>query len=270
MAKVVWVRFRPGDKLFYCNAGDEIALQVGDSVVVETPHNLDLAKVVISEAQAPVHDPGAPMTLIRRAQPEDIEQAEQNGEKARDALVKCKEIATKLNLAIKPLLAHYNLEGSHLTIFFGAGERVDFRELIRRLSRTLKTRVELRQVGPRDEARLVGGIGRCGYPLCCQSFLSDFVPVSIKMAKEQNIALNPMKISGLCGRLLCCLAYESKQYAEIKEKMPQIGQEVSTSLGKGEVVDSNPSKETVTLKLEGGTRTELPLDQVNTEKTSKN
>jgi len=261
MAKVVGVRFRPGDKLFYCDAGDEITLQVGDYAVVETPHNLDLAKVVISQAQ--IDDSGELMRLIRRAQPEDLEQAKQNQEKEREALAKCKEIATMLNLAIKPLLAHYNLDGSHLTIFFSAGEKVDFRELIRRLSRSLKTRVELRQVGPRDEARLVGGIGRCGYPLCCQGILSDFVPVSIRMAKEQNLALNPMKISGLCGRLLCCLGYESKQYAAIKGRMPHIGQEVSTPLGKGQVVDSNPLKETVTLRLEDGTRTELPLDQVD-------
>lgn len=261
MGKVVGVRFRQGDRLFYCNAGDETTLQVGDCVVVETPHNLDLAKVVVSEAQT--DDSSELITLIRRAQPEDIEQAEQNQEKAREALVKCKEMATKLNLAIKPLVAHYNLDGSHLTIFFGAGERVDFRELIRRLSRSLKTRVELRQVGPRDEARLIGGIGRCGYPLCCQSFLTDFAPVSIRMAKEQNLALNPMKISGLCSRLLCCLGYESKQYAEIKERMPQMGQEVSTSSGKGKVVDINRLKGTITLRLESGALTELALDQAN-------
>jgi cell fate regulator YaaT (PSP1 superfamily) len=261
MAKVVGVRFRPGDKLYYCDAGDEITAKAGDYAVVETPHGLDLAKVVISQAE--IDDCSELVRLIRRARAEDIEQDEQNQEKGREALVKCKEMATKLNLAIKPLLAHYNLDGSHLTVFFGAGERVDFRELIRRLSRSLKTRVELRQVGPRDEARLVGGIGRCGYPLCCQTFLSDFLPVSIRMAKEQNLALNPTKISGLCGRLLCCLGYETKQYAQIKERMPQIGQEVSTPLGKGEVVDSNPLKETVTLRLEDGTRAELLLNELD-------
>jgi len=268
MGKLVGVRFRPGDKLFYFDAGDETTLQVGDRVVVETPHNLDLAKVIVPEAQ--IDNSSDLIKLIRRAEPGDIEQAEQNEEKGREALVKCKEMATKLNLAMKPLLARYNLDGSHLTIFFGAGERVDFRELIRRLSRSLKTRVELRQVGPRDEARLIGGIGRCGYPLCCQSFLSDFAPVSIRMAKEQNVALNPMKISGLCGRLLCCLGYESKQYAEIKERMPQIGQKMSTSLGKGEAVDTNPLEETITIRPESGTVTELPLDQANPGRPLRN
>jgi cell fate regulator YaaT (PSP1 superfamily) len=265
MDKIVGVRFRPGDKLYYCDAGDEITVDVADYAVVETPHGLDLAKVVISPGE--IDDRSELLKLIRRARAEDIEQAKQNQERGGEALVKCKEMATRLNLAMKPLLAHYNLDGSHLTVFFGAGERVDFRELIRRLSRSLKTRVELRQVGPRDEARLVGGIGRCGYPLCCQTFLSDFLPVSIRMAKEQNLALNPTKISGLCGRLLCCLGYETKQYAQIKERMPKIGQEVSTPLGKGEVVDSNPLKETVTLRLEDGRHAELLLDEVNLGKT---
>lgn len=189
-----------------------------------------------------------------------MEKAQQNKEK--EALAKCKEMVTKLGLKMKPLSAHYNLDSRHLTIFFKAQERVDFRQLVRELSRSLKTRVELRQVGPRDEGKLVGSIGKCGYPLCCQSFLKEFTPASIKMAKQQDLALNPMKISGICGRLLCCLSYENEQYATIKEKMPRVGQGVATLFGKAKVVSVNPLKETVTVEFDDSTK-ELPLDQLS-------
>ncbi len=260
MAEIIGVRFQPRGNLFYCDAGD-IPLQVGNYVVVETSHGLDLAKVTISKAQVQASDLTEPlMTVIRRAQSEDLEKARQNKEK--EVLAKCKEMVTSLGLRMKPLSAHYNLDGSHLTIFFSARERVDFRNLVRKLSRSFKTRVELRQMGPRDEAKLVGGIGKCGYPLCCQGFLTGFTPVSIRMAKQQNLALNPAKISGICGRLLCCLSYESKQYATMREKMPRVGQEVSTPFGKAKVVSVNPLKETVTIELDNVVK-ELPLDQLS-------
>ena len=151
-----------------------------------------------------------------------------------EALAKCKEMITKLGLKMKPLAARYDSETHHFTIFFRAEERVDFRELVWKLRHSLKAQVELRQIGPRDEAKLIGGIGKCGYPLCCQSFLGDFASVSIKMAKEQGLALNPMKISGVCGRLLCCLSYESKDYAEAK-KIPKSDQEISAPIDKATV-----------------------------------
>jgi len=183
-------------------------------------------------------------------------------DKEEEALAKCKEKVAKLGLKMKPLSAHYELDGSHLTIFFKAQERVDFRKLVRELSHSLKTRVELRQVGPRDEGKLVGTIGKCGYPLCCQGFLKEFAPASIRMAKQQDLALNPMKISGICGRLLCCLSYENEQYATLKEKMPQVGQEVSTRFGKAKVVSVNPLKETVTVERDDSVK-ELPVDQLS-------
>lgn len=188
-----------------------------------------------------------------------MEKAQQNKEK--EALAKCKEMVAKLGLKMKPLSAHYTVDSRHLTIFFRAQERVDFRELVRELSHSLKTRVELRQVGPRDQGKLVGCLGKCGYPLCCQNFLKEFAPVSIKMAKQQDLVLNPMKISGICGRLLCCLSYENEQYATIKEKMPRMGQEVSTPCGKAKVISVNPVKETVTVELDNSIK-ELPLDQL--------
>jgi len=157
----------------------------------------------------------------------------------------------------------YTLDGKHVVLFFSADERIDFRELVRDLSRSLKTRVELRQVGARDEAKIVGGLGKCGFPLCCATFLTEFAPVSIKMAKEQDLTLNPTKISGICGRLLCCLEYECEQYKAMKEQLPELGQEVLTSVGKGKVVSEFPLKEAVLVQVESGGVVELPLDQIN-------
>jgi cell fate regulator YaaT (PSP1 superfamily) len=171
-------------------------------------------------------------------------------------------MAAQLGLKMKPLAARYDSQGERLTIFFSAEERVDFRDLVRKLGQALETRVELRQVGPRDEAKLLGSIGRCGYPLCCQNFLTSFASVSIKMAKEQNLALNPMKISGVCGRLLCCLAYESKEYADMKKKMPQPKQEILTPWGKATVISVNVLKETVTAQLDDGEMKEIALNEI--------
>jgi cell fate regulator YaaT (PSP1 superfamily) len=244
MANIIGVKFRSRGKLVYCDAG-ETSPKVNDYVVVDTGHGLDVAKVVILEAQS---QPGEPlMKVIRQAGAEDLEEARRNLEK--EALSKCHEMAAQLGLKMKPLAARYDSKDEHLTIFFSAEERVDFRDLVRKLGQALETRVELRQVGARDEAKLLGSIGRCGYPLCCQNFLTSFASVSIKMAKEQSLALNPMKISGICGRLLCCLAYESKEYAAMKKKMPQPKQEISTPWGKAKVISINLFKETVTVQL---------------------
>jgi cell fate regulator YaaT (PSP1 superfamily) len=209
MAKIARVRLQPGSKLFYCDAGN-LSLQVNDYVILDTSHGLEIAKVIALEAQVQPSDLSEPlMAVVRKAERDDLEKARQKQEK--EALTKCKEMVAKLGLMMKPLVAHYDLESGYLTIFFRARGRIDYRGLIRKLSHSLKTKVELKQVGPRDEAKLLGGIGKCGYPLCCRTFLTGFTPVSIKMAKEQGLALNPMKISGICGKLLCCLAYESKE-----------------------------------------------------------
>lgn len=257
MAKTIGVRFRSRGKTVYCDAGD-IALRVNDYVVVDTDGRSDVAKVVTLEAPP---RPGEQLAcVVRQAEARDLEEAslKLKGE----ALSKCKEMAAELGLQMKPLLAHCDPENERVTVFFSAQERVDFRELVRELSHALQTRVELRQAGARDEAKLLGSMGRCGYPLCCQGFLSNFASVSIKMAKEQSLALNPMKISGICGRLLCCLAYESKDYAAMKKKMPRPKQEVLTPQGKATVISTNYLKETVTVKLENETISELPLDQL--------
>ena len=259
MAKIIGVRFQPRGRLFYYDAGS-IPLRVNDYAVLNTSHGLDVAKVITLEPQIHPSDLSGLMRVVRQAQPEDLEKAQQTREK--EALAKCKEEAAKLDLKMKPVAAHYDLKDSYLTIFFSARERVDFRRLVQKLNRCLETRVELRQVGPRDATKLVGGIGKCGYPLCCQNFLANFPSISIKMAKEQDLALNPLKISGICGRLLCCLSYESKEYAAIKRKMPHLGQEVSTPFGKATVANINLLRETVTVKLDNEAVKELPLNQL--------
>ena len=257
MANVIGVKFRPRGKLVYCDAG-EISLQVNDYVVVDTGHGLDVAKVVTLEAPS---QPGEQlMMVVRQAEEEDLEEVRRNLEK--EGLSMCNEMAAQLGLKMKPLAARYDSKGEHLTIFFSAQERVDFRDLVRKLSHALETRVELRQVRARDEAKLLGSIGKCGYPLCCQNFLTSFASVSIKMAKEQSLALNPMKISGICGRLLCCLSYESKEYAAIKEKMPRLKQEISTPWGKARVISTNLFKETVTVQLDNEVIKEIALDEL--------
>ncbi|MFW6118581.1 MAG: PSP1 domain-containing protein [Chloroflexota bacterium] len=266
MANVIGVKFRPRGRLVHCDAGD-ISLQVDDYVMVDTGHGLDVAKVVTLEAPSQQSEP--PMMVVRQAGEEDLEEYRRNLEK--EGLSKCHEMADELGLKMKLQAARYDSEGERLTIFFSAQERVDFRDLVRRLSRALETRVELRQVRARDEAKLLGGIGKCGYPLCCQNFLTSFASVSIKMAKEQNLALNPMKISGICGRLLCCLSFENKDYVAMKKKMPQPKQEIITPWGKGKVISNNLLKETVTVLLDNDVIKEIALDELihSEEESSK-
>jgi cell fate regulator YaaT (PSP1 superfamily) len=257
MANVIGVKFRPRGRLVHCVAG-EISLQVNDYVMVDTGHGLDAAKVVTLEASSQQSE--QLMIVTRQAEEEDLEEYRRNLEK--EGLSKCNEMAAELGLEMKLQAARYDSEGESLTIFFSAQERVDFRDLVRRLSRAIETRVELRQVRARDEAKLLGGIGKCGYPLCCQNFLTSFASVSIKMAKEQNLALNPMKISGICGKLLCCLSFENKDYAAMKKKMPQLKQEISTPWGRGKVISTNLLKETVTVLLDNEVIKEIALDEL--------
>ena len=265
MSDVVGVRFKRAGKLYYFDPSD-IEIELGDYVVVDTSRGLELGQVVIAPTQVVAGEVTKPLKpVVRKATDEDMENASKLREREDEALAECARLVTKLELPMKLISAEYNLEGGRLTIFFGAEGRVDFRELVRELSYRLKVHVELRQVGPRDEAKLMGGFGRCGRPLCCAGFLSKFSPVSIKMAKEQGLPLNPMKISGICGRLLCCLGFEYEQYRIIKEKIPKEGERISTAMGVARVVGSNPLKGTVLVELESGARVELPLYEVNTE-----
>jgi cell fate regulator YaaT (PSP1 superfamily) len=263
MANVVGIRFKRAGKIYYFDAG-EVQLQARDFAVVRTSRGVELGHVVVSPAPASANDSGEQLSpVLRKAAPEDIAKAEELEAKAEEALIECGKMITELNLPMKLLSAEYNLDSSRLTFLFSAEERVDFRELVRRLSGKFKIRVELRQVGSRDEAKLLGSFGRCGRQLCCNSFLTEFTPVSIKMAKEQDLPLNPMKISGACGRLMCCLSYEGEQYRAMKEKMPKVGQRISTKMGEATVVGNNPLKETVLVELDTEARLELPLSEVS-------
>ena len=262
MADIVGIRFKKAGRVYYFDPAG-IELEVNDYVVVKTTRGLELGYVVIAPRQVLVNEVTTPLKpVVRKAEPEDIRHAQELETKEEEALIECGKLTAKLHLPMKLLSAEYNLEGSRLTFYFSAEERVDFRELVRELTNRFKVRVELRQVGPRDEAKLIGGFGRCGRPLCCMSFLSEFTPVSIKMAKEQSLPLNPLKISGVCGRLLCCLVYESEQYRSMKEKLPREGQQVSTAMGVATVVGGNPLKETVLVELASQVTVELPLSEI--------
>lgn len=263
MADIVGIRFKRAGKVYYFDAGD-IALEPGDYAVVKTSRGIELGHVVIAPGQVLAGETEENLSpVVRKAEPEDITKAEELDAKAEEALIECGKMIGELQLTMKLLSAQYNLDSSRLTFLFSAEERVDFRDLVRRLTGKFKVRVELRQVGSRDEAKLLGSFGRCGRPLCCTSFLTEFTPVSIKMAKEQNLPLNPMKISGACGRLMCCLAYEGEQYRLMKEKMPKVGQRVSTRMGEATVVGNNPLKETVMVEMDSEATVELPLGDVS-------
>jgi cell fate regulator YaaT (PSP1 superfamily) len=263
MAEVVGVRFKQAGKVYYFDPV-ELNLEVNDYVVVETARGLELGHVVIAPGQVLDSDIENPLKpVVRKAEPEDIERAKQFEDKEKEALEECAKLVEKLKLNMKLLGAEYNLDGSRLTLHFSAAERVDFRELVRELAKRLKVRVEMRQTGPRDEAKMTGGCGRCGRPLCCMTFLSNFTPVSMRMAKDQGLPLNPMKISGVCGRLMCCLVYENDYYQEMKERMPRNGQRVMTPSGEGRVVDINPLKVSLMVELETQAVVEFPLNEVS-------
>jgi len=266
VAEIVGIRFKRAGKIYYFDPAG-IDLEVNDYVVVKTTRGLELGWVVIAPKQVLASEISTPLKpILRKAKPDDIEHARELEEKEREALAECGKLIAKLKLPMKLLSAEYSLDDSRLVFSFSAPERVDFRELVRELTKRFKMRVELRQIGPRDEAKLMGGFGRCGRPLCCMSFLSEFAPVSIRMAKEQDLPLNPMKISGVCGRLLCCLVYESEQYHTLREKLPKAGQRVSTAMGAARVVGGNPLKETVLVELEESQATvELPLSEVTVQ-----
>jgi len=269
MSEIVGVRFQQAGKVYYFDSAD-IPLEVNDYVVVNTKYGLELAKIVISPQQILVSEITDQLkSIVRKAQDEDMKQAERRKDMEKEALTKFREVVSKLGIPMRPLLARYTLDGKYVVLSFSAEERVDFREIVRELSHRLRVRVELRQVGARDGAKIIGGLGKCGFPLCCSTFLTEFTPVSIKIAKEQDLTLSPVKISGVCGKLLCCLGYECDQYRAMKEKLPKVGQEVITPAGKGEVVGGFPLKEAVLVRMENAVAVEVPFDQVSWPRVPK-
>ena len=262
MTEVVGIRFKKAGRMYYFDPAG-VEFEVDDYVVVETARGLEVGRVTMAPKEVPESDITKPLKpVVRKAEPAEVNHTEQFEDKEKEALAICGELIAEMDLPMKLLSAEYGLDGKHLTFYFSAAQRVDFRQLVRELAGRFKVRVELRQVGARDETKLLGGFGRCGRVLCCASFLSEFAPISIRMAKEQSLPLNPMKISGLCGRLLCCLAYENEQYREMQEKMPREGQRINTPMGTARVVGNNLIKETVLAELESKVVVELPLGDV--------
>ncbi len=239
MAEVVGVRFRDGNKDYYLTCDDTI-LKIGDLVIAESNHGIECCKVIM--ANKTITDKNIVNGLkkiIRKATKDDLKKIEDNKEKEKKAVKVCLEKIDKNKLDMKLIDAEYTFDNSKLIFYFTANGRVDFRELVKDLASVFRTRIELRQIGVRDEAKRLGGLGICGKPLCCSSFMGEFQPVSIKMAKEQGLSLNPTKISGTCGRLMCCLKYESEAYEDLLSKTPKIGALVDTPNGNGVVIDNN-------------------------------
>ncbi len=236
MVNVISVRFRQAGKIYYFNPG-ELKIEAGDHVIVETARGIEYGEVVFGNHQVEDENVIQPLKeVIRVATDEDIQHEAENNKKELEAFAICFDKIKKHELEMKLIDCEYTFDNSKILFYFTADGRIDFRELVKDLASVFRTRIELRQVGVRDETKILGGIGVCGRPLCCHSYLSDFVPVSIKMAKEQNLSLNPVKISGVCGRLMCCLKNEEEVYEELNKKLPNVGDYVTTSDNlKGEV-----------------------------------
>ena len=249
MTKVVGIRFKPVGKIYYFNPED-IELVPGDGVIVETTRGVEYGTVVMVGKEIDEQEFNMPIkSILRKATDTDKATAEENKQKALEAIPICLEKIAANNLEMNLVDVEYTFDRSKVLFYFTADGRVDFRQLVKDLAAVFRTRIELRQIGVRDEAKLLGGLGICGRPLCCSQFLGDFEPVSIKMAKEQSLSLNPTKISGTCGRLMCCLKYEQDAYEELLEKTPNVGALVDTPAGRGTVIGSQLLKGIVSVKM---------------------
>ncbi len=249
MTTVISVRFPTSGRAYYFDPGDFV-LHEGDSVIVETARGTEFGEIVKMPHEVADEFIVQPLKpIVRIATDEDKRMREEYSAKEGEAFEICKKKIAKHQLDMKLIGVEYSFDGSKVVFFFTADERVDFRELVKDLASEFRTRIELRQIGVRDEAKLLGGLGPCGRPVCCNSFLDTFRPVSIKMAKEQNLSLSPTKISGLCGRLMCCLQYEEAAYEETKQKMPRVGKDIQTPDGIGHVVENNAITEKTKVKM---------------------
>ena len=258
MVKVVGVRFRSAGKIYYFDPA-ECDMKVGTHVIVETARGVEYGTVMIAPREVADDKVVQPLkSVIRVATKEDEKQERRNKEKEKDAFKICLEKIAKHKLEMKLVEAEYTFDNNKLLFYFTADGRIDFRELVKDLASVFRTRIELRQIGVRDETKILGGIGICGRELCCKSYLSEFAPVSIKMAKEQNLSLNPTKISGVCGRLMCCLKNEEETYEYLNSRLPNIGDTVTTIDGvRGEVQSVNVLRQLVKVIVEVNDEKEL-------------
>lgn len=264
MARVIGVRFRQAGKIYYFDPSENKAGKQ-QWVVVETARGIEVGEVVLEERDVDQRELVLPLKkVLRLATGEDMHRYRENQNREAEALEKCQAQITLHNLEMKLVGAEYTFDRSKIIFYFTSDGRVDFRELVKDLASIFRTRIELRQIGVRDEAKIKGGIGPCGRSFCCCSFLEEFEPVSIRMAKGQNLSLNPTKISGVCGRLMCCLRFEINSYGEARPELPASGEAVVTPDGEGTVVGVNHSKKIAQVKLkEGGCTREFPWEEVD-------
>ncbi len=255
MVEVIGIRFKESGKTYYFEPNGNIA-KLNDYAVVETSRGLEFGKVACENKQVPESELVPPLRpVVRIATADDIKKHEQNKKKEADAFKACQEKIVAHKLEMKLVEAEYTFDASKLTFYFTADGRIDFRELVKDLASTFKTRIELRQIGIRDETKFMGGLGICGRPFCCSTFLPDFCQVSIKMAKEQSLSLNSSKISGACGRLMCCLRFEHESYVQEIKMTPAVGSFVKAPEGNGEIVEIAPIAGTVKVKIGEAVRT---------------
>jgi len=262
MVTVVGVSFKLAGKIYYFDpAGFEV--KQGDPVIVETVRGIEFGKVMIGPREVSEDKVTSPLKkVIRIATLEDHAQLKENEDKSKKAFDVCLQKIKQHQLEMKLVDVEYTFDRSKIIFYFTADGRIDFRELVKDLAAVFKTRIELRQIGVRDEAKMLGGLGPCGRPLCCATFLGEFEPVSIKMAKEQNLSLNPVKISGICSRLMCCLKYESSSYRDAKSDLPLVGGKVRIDGAEGTILETYPVKESVLVELEGGVKKEVLLAEI--------
>lgn len=262
MYRVVGVRFKKAGKIYYFDPL-QLAINPGDKVIVETARGQEYGEVVVGPKDVSEEEVVLPLkNVVRKATEEDNYKAEENLKKEQEAFEMCLEKIEEHQLPMKLVDVEYTFDMSKVIFYFTAEGRVDFRELVKDLAAIFKTRIELRQIGVRDEAKMLGGLGSCGRVLCCHAFLGDFEPVSIRMAKDQNLSLSPSKISGICGRLMCCLKYENDFYQEERRRAPKVGKVVKTAHGTGKVVEVNVLKSTVKVELSDVQQIELPYGEI--------
>lgn len=265
MPLVAGVSFKRGGKTYYFDPG-ELMLNEGDFVIAETARGVEFGEITIGTREVPEEELVAPLkAIIRVATGDDLHRAAANRESEKHAYDVCLRKINEHALPMKLLDAEYSFDGSQITFSFSAEGRVDFRELVKDLAGSLKSKIQLHQIGVRDEAKLIGGYGTCGRELCCAGFLTNFEPISMKMAKDQSLFLNPAKFSGVCGKLMCCLRYEHEFYRTAKERLPGVGAMVKTDRGLGKVVDVNVVAETLTVEIEGSGIVIFPADSLNLE-----
>ncbi len=263
MGKVVGVRFKKAGKIYDFDCG-AFVLSLGMSVIVETEQHLGFGIVASEPVMQSERKSKRPLKKVFRvASKEDFDQREKNIETEKDAYAFCLECVKKLNLKMSLFSVESTFDTAKLIFFFTADGRIDFRQLVKMLVKKYKKRIEMRQVGIRNHAKICGGIGRCGRVICCSAFIETFQPVSIKMAKDQGLSLNPTKISGQCGRLMCCLTFEDDAYRYLKKKFPKIGQKVKTDAGTGRVIRQNLINSSVLVKTKDNLEIKIPIDEID-------